>query len=219
LNSRACNTTCKKTIDPSGGCAIIVLWRCALGAVMKFRHAFIFIPCLIVSLGSAVTPGLAVTHITSADTLTISLGALPPATYATAGVQLNFTDFGSNTGPDVLDAGEGFRLNLFNSGNSLVSQVSFTSLSGGLAVSVGTVGPVGNTGHLFIDQIVGSFDLYSVIISGSITNQFFPESATTSFTVGTATPLPAALPLFACGIGVIGLLARRRKQRASARLH
>lgn len=141
---------------------------------MKFRHAFIFIPCLIVSLGSAVTPGLAVTHITSADTLTISLGALPPATYATAGVQLNFTDFGSNTGPDVLDAGEGFRLNLFNSGNSLVSQVSFTSLSGGLAVSVGTVGPVGNTGHFFIDQIVGSFDLYSVIISGFITNQIFP---------------------------------------------
>jgi hypothetical protein len=29
-----------------------------------------------------------------------------------------------------------------------------------------------------------------------------------------ATPLPAALPLFAGGLGVIGLLARRRKQKA-----
>lgn len=180
---------------------------------MKLRHAFIFIPCLIVSLGSAVTPGRAVTHITSADTLTISLGALPPAAYATVGVQLNFTDFGGNNGPDVLDVGEGFRLSLFNSGNSLVSQVSFTSLFGGLAASVGTVGPVGNTGHFFIDQIVGSFDLYSVIISGFITNQFFPESATTSFTVGTATPLPAALPLFASGLGALGLVGWRRKKR------
>lgn len=31
----------------------------------------------------------------------------------------------------------------------------------------------------------------------------------------TATPLPAALPLFAGGLGVIGLLMRRRKQRQS----
>ena len=32
----------------------------------------------------------------------------------------------------------------------------------------------------------------------------------------TATPLPAALPLFASGFGVIGLLARRRKRKAQA---
>jgi len=32
-----------------------------------------------------------------------------------------------------------------------------------------------------------------------------------------ATPLPAALPLFAGGLGVIGLLARRRKQRGAAK--
>jgi hypothetical protein len=33
-----------------------------------------------------------------------------------------------------------------------------------------------------------------------------------------ATPLPAALPLFASGFGVIGLLARRRKRKAAATL-
>lgn len=37
-------------------------------------------------------------------------------------------------------------------------------------------------------------------------------------TAETATPLPAALPLFATGLGVMGLLARRRKRKTSAAL-
>jgi len=35
---------------------------------------------------------------------------------------------------------------------------------------------------------------------------------------GTQTPIPAALPLFAGGLGVIGLLARRRKRKVAAAL-
>ena len=183
---------------------------------MKFRHALIFIPCLIVSLWSALTPARAVTHITSADTLTVGLGTLPPATYESVGVQLNFTDFVGNNGPDVLNTGEGFRLSLFPSGNSLVSQQTYVAIADGLVVSVGLLGPVDNTAHFFIDQIVGSFDLYSVLISGFIANHFFPETASASFTVGAATPLPAALPLFATGLGALGLFGWRRKKKTAA---
>jgi len=41
-------------------------------------------------------------------------------------------------------------------------------------------------------------------------------SASGDFLTGAETPLPTALPLFAGGLGVIGLLARRRKQLANA---
>jgi hypothetical protein len=41
-----------------------------------------------------------------------------------------------------------------------------------------------------------------------------PTGLLVSASVGT-TPLPAALPLFAGGLGMIGLLARRRKQKAA----
>ena len=42
--------------------------------------------------------------------------------------------------------------------------------------------------------------------SGTITSTLAPA----------ATPIPAALPLFASGLGAIGLLARRRKRKAQA---
>ena len=42
-----------------------------------------------------------------------------------------------------------------------------------------------------------------------------PASGISVTGVNNATPLPAALPLFAGGLGVMGLLARRRKRKAA----
>ena len=42
-----------------------------------------------------------------------------------------------------------------------------------------------------------------------------PASVLTATGINNATPLPAALPMFAGGLGVVGLLARRRKRKAA----
>jgi len=60
-----------------------------------------------------------------------------------------------------------------------------------------------------IDTGVGNFNLFGVSVYGEF-------QAGGGGVGGSDTPLPAALPLFATGLGVIGLLARRRKQRAAA---
>lgn len=51
--------------------------------------------------------------------------------------------------------------------------------------------------------------------NGQGNNNAFARSASGGVEVST-TPLPAALPLFAGGLGVIGLLARRKKKAAAA---
>ena len=54
-------------------------------------------------------------------------------------------------------------------------------------------------------------------IFGTTTGPAFLDDFTiTAADETNATPLPAALPLFAGGLGVIGLLAQRRKRRAAA---
>jgi hypothetical protein len=61
----------------------------------------------------------------------------------------------------------------------------------------------------FTDPASGKTTFSSMIIPGSVSN------VGNTFTI-TYTPLPAALPLFAGGLGLLGMFARRRKQKASA---
>ena len=55
----------------------------------------------------------------------------------------------------------------------------------------------------------------TLVFQGLFTN---PDSTVfiDEVSAAAATPLPAALPLFAGGLGIIGLLARRRKRNANA---
>lgn len=57
-----------------------------------------------------------------------------------------------------------------------------------------------------IDPSFGPTGTYSIALSDGVGNGFAPA----------ATPLPAALPLFATGIGAMALLGRRRKKKPAA---
>ncbi len=63
--------------------------------------------------------------------------------------------------------------------------------------------------------------VYAQTSEGNYDNFTTPGVSTGSVTVTPAvssTPLPAALPLFACGLGVMGFLAKRRKRKNTAAL-
>jgi hypothetical protein len=51
------------------------------------------------------------------------------------------------------------------------------------------------------------------------TNPTFIEAGNSTTTLTSTTPLPAALPLFATGLGALGLLGWRRKRKARVFLH
>jgi hypothetical protein len=83
-----------------------------------------------------------------------------------------------------------------------------------------------DTGHtVFLENLTGCVDFDGVDCSASFpsaydaSNQMADISISTSpitIATSTATPLPAALPLFATGLGALGLFGWRRKRKASA---
>jgi hypothetical protein len=54
------------------------------------------------------------------------------------------------------------------------------------------------------------------VVTASADNALSVTSNTVFTTVEAPTPLPAALPLFAAGLGGLGLLGWRRKRKAQA---
>jgi hypothetical protein len=74
-----------------------------------------------------------------------------------------------------------------------------------------------------VTTAAGTFDIFGAFVPNATdvtAGNDFDEIGATGFGVGTfaltATPLPAALPLFAGGLGMVGLLSRRKKRQAAA---
>lgn len=105
----------------------------------------------------------------------------------------------------------GFDPASFTISNTLPAPVN-TLIEIGLYAQAGASGGFGpQSATAFIDPMffvdLADPSAYSIILSEGIGN------------ATSATPLPTALPLFAGGLGLIGLLTRRRKQRHAAQLH
>jgi hypothetical protein len=90
-----------------------------------------------------------------------------------------------------------------------------TSVSGLLALSETALGG-GTTAYSIAD-----LDNIDMVASGAFEEGAVNDFATNNLELPTVTvtpsltPLPAALPLFASGLGALGLLARRRKRKAA----
>lgn len=85
----------------------------------------------------------------------------------------------------------------------LILQVSLGMAVPGSAQVTGFIDP-----YMFIDPSVIDANLYNITFSPTIGNSPIAE-----------TPVPAALPLFATGLGLLGWLAHRRKRKAGDTTH
>ena len=176
-----------------------------------FRKAILF--SSIVLAQWSVTPVRAAT-VTSADVVTAYLDVLPPSTEFDYVLYAIYFD-----ASDAFTLGQSFRVRAFDSSQALLFTNVFASVGNVTAIGSNFPGPVDNGGTFVIDQISDGFTITNIkfqghTASGDLTSLFDARFEVTAAPQGT--PLPAALPLFAGGIGLIGLLVRRRNQKAKA---
>jgi hypothetical protein len=106
--------------------------------------------------------------------------------------------------------------------------MDFTTLSGPVIETLGEFNGSAHSSLPYETATVGTFlipaNALSAVISGTYGNSTVPNSAAVNLCLGSGgvcgsvatTPLPAALPLFATGLGVLGFVGRWRKKRALA---
>jgi hypothetical protein len=127
--------------------------------------------------------------------------AIGPAAGADVDVYTGFTgpsSFGSG-GLTLSDAGSGGEVSIWANAGDLYVPAGYTSGS-----------PLSDT-MTFDDTTLAGLGL----TPGTYTYSWGATDPTFTIEIG-ATPLPAALPLFASGLGALGLLGWRRKRKAQA---
>ena len=145
---------------------------------------------------------------------TITFGAstfdLTLITLTTDGGKGNYggqTGFRDNRGTDIFNGDTTVPIDT----NGLIFAISDNPLWGQDALFAAWDNGGGNLGFLISGTLTGVFNEYYKIAVGS------GEIALTG-SENSQTPLPAALPLFATGLGTLGLLGWRRKRKAAAAL-
>jgi hypothetical protein len=185
----------------------------------------------------ATVASIALGAVLPANADTVLLDLEDPAGTITAGsigtsYALTFTAGTASTtisfaGYDVPSGFNVFNIGLFLNGagpNLLSASWSFTAAAQGSSALVINAG----TGLDFSGTVEDSFDTFSQAIATTVgqsytldflfsTNGDPPsELVATASGASVTTPLPAALPLFAGGLGALGLLGWRRKRKAMA---
>ncbi len=88
---------------------------------------------------------------------------------------------------------------------------TYTTPSGSAVIVSGLVPPpTGVPTVVALGGLTTQYIIYTVLAADGVN----PGLADIHFDTTTTTPLPATLPLFAGGLGMIGLVARRRKRKA-----
>jgi hypothetical protein len=108
----------------------------------------------------------------------------------------------------------GFVTDTFSGGTLFGTFTDSGTVSGG--VSTGTLDLIitGGTGA-YLGYTGTETETATVLADGTFTGT---GTGSLTFTSLSTTPLPAALPLFATGLGTLGVLARRRKRKKAAAL-
>jgi hypothetical protein len=110
-----------------------------------------------------------------------------------------------------------------NLGGQGAFTITPSNLNTGSFINTGSAGQIfsltveesGTSASLYLDLFTNSWQVHNACCGGGATE------AQGSFTIAgpalaAATPLPATLPLFAGGLGLVGYLARRRQRRILA---
>jgi hypothetical protein len=114
------------------------------------------------------------------------------------------------SGPTNFGSGGTTKASSFNNGPVVSMQ-----FNGSLTVPVGYTS---GTALATDQEIFNNTTLAMLGITSGTYKQTWGTGADQSFTVVAGTPLPATLPLFATGLGALGLLGWRRKRKATASL-
>jgi hypothetical protein len=135
------------------------------------------------------------------------------------GLGFNITVALSTTGADPFDgaAGGDYNLNLFSGSNLFQSVVR--SPTAGSTSDVFQFAPLQHATSIVFEARPGvSFDLLSAAFSTNDPNGSIGSTSLQAVAApyNPTTPVPAALPLFATGLGALGLLGCWRKKKAAA---